>query len=230
MDSYLSSNQDYYNKGYEAGNVESHVFRMYGRILRYEFGMDGSKGERILDFGCGQGSAAFFFKRNGFDVYGVDISEVDIGVAKNCMPDIKDHFMVIPPRPDSSDIFFGGGFDLIVSVQTLYYLDNEDMKIRLQTLNNMLKDDGFVYFTMMSKKHYTYEYAKPHTNGLSKVDFNLPRISVKDLYTQFTDSEEEMIEKFNMFEPIHVGYYDQKLRSDEGGIFHYTFFGKKKKQ
>ena len=111
----------------------------------------------------------------------------------------------------------------------MYYLDNDDLAIRLETLSNMLKDDGFVYFTMMSKKHYMFEYAKEDQNGLWKVDFSLPRLEAKNYYLQFMDSEEDMIEKFKIFEPIHVGYYDHKLRSDEGSGFHYTFFGRKKR-
>ncbi len=228
MNDYLSKNYEYWSKGYEAGNVESHVFRMFGRILRYEFGMDGTKHEKTLDFGCGQAATSFFFKRNGFDVYGVDISDKDIEVAKRAMPDISSHFLTIPSKPDIDDMFFGGNFDLITAVQSLYYLNNEDLKIRLNSFDKMLKTDGLVYFTMMGKKHYMFEYAIPAEGGLWKVDFDLPRLSAKDYFLQFIDSESELIEKFNIFEPIHIGYYDHKLRSDENSGFHFTFFGRKR--
>lgn len=229
MEQYLQGNKDYWDKGYVATNVESHVFRMFGRILKYEFGQDGTHGERTLDFGCGQGATSFFFARNGYDAYGVDISEVDINIAKKSTPQMSNNFSVIAPKPSESDMFFGGNFDLITSVQTLYYLNNDDLDVRLKTLNNMLKDDGFVYFTMIGKKHYLFEHAVKSDNGLWKVDFNLPRLSIKNYYIQFMDSEEEMIEKLKIFEPIHIGYYDHKLRSDEGCGFHYTFFGRKRR-
>ena len=32
-----------------------------------DFGLDGRGGERLLDFGCGQGLAIDFFARKGFD-------------------------------------------------------------------------------------------------------------------------------------------------------------------
>lgn len=229
MNEYLSCNKEYWSKGYAAGNVESHIFRMFGRILKYEFGQDGTHGERTLDFGCGQGATSFFFRRNGYEVFGVDISEVDIDVAKQSIPDQAGNFLVIPSKPSADDMFFGGNFDLITASQSLYYLDNDDLAVRLNTLNNMLKDDGFVYFTMMGKKHYMFEHAKEDKNGLWKVDFNLPRLEAKNYYLQFMDSEEDMVEKFKIFEPIHIGYYDHKLRSDEGSGFHYTFFGRKKR-
>src|SRR5436190_24196902 len=99
MDTYLEKNKEYYDKGYDAENVESYVFRAYGRIFKHDFGLDGSKGEKVLDFGCGSGASLKFLKSKGFNVHGVDISEIDIRRAQSRMPDIKDHFVVIPPKP-----------------------------------------------------------------------------------------------------------------------------------
>lgn len=55
MEDYLKGNLEYWQEGYEADNVESFVFRPYGRIFKYEFGLDGSHGEKLLDWGCGGG-------------------------------------------------------------------------------------------------------------------------------------------------------------------------------
>ena len=88
MDNYLSKNKEYYDQGYEAENVESYVFRTYGRIFKHDFGMDGSKGEKLLDFGCGSGATMKFFQSKGFNVYGVDISDVDIQRAQSRMAEI----------------------------------------------------------------------------------------------------------------------------------------------
>jgi hypothetical protein len=52
---YLNQNAKYWAGTYNAPNVENFIFRMYGRILRHDYGMDGSKGERVFDFGMGQG-------------------------------------------------------------------------------------------------------------------------------------------------------------------------------
>ena len=94
MENYLKKNSEYYEKGYEAENIESYVFRFYGRILKHDFKMDGSKNEKILDFGCGAGSALNFFKSKGFNVHGVDISVKDINRAKTIMPDIKNNLLI----------------------------------------------------------------------------------------------------------------------------------------
>src|SRR5208283_5150405 len=99
MEEYLEKNHDYWQKGYQAENVESFVFRPYGVVFKAELGIDGSKHEKCLDFGCGQGAALGFFKKKGFDVYGVDISQVDIECCKQKMPEISEHFAVIDPKP-----------------------------------------------------------------------------------------------------------------------------------
>lgn len=227
MDKYLEGNQEYWAKGYDAENVESFVFRPYGRIFKFQFGLSGKNREKLLDFGCGEGAALQFFKSKGFDVYGVDISEKDIARCKTKMGDVADHFAVIDPAPKADDVFFGGGYDVIVAIQALYYYDDADLAMRVKTLHSMLKPGGIIYVTMMGTGHYMYGHAKPFKNGLSKVDFDMARLKVKDYYINFTHSEEQLVERFGLFERVHVGYYDAKYREDEGASFHYTFVGRK---
>ena len=74
MEKYLKDNLEYWRQGYEAENVESFVFRPYGRILKAQLGIDGSNGENILDFGCGSGASLRFFKSKGFRVFRVEMT------------------------------------------------------------------------------------------------------------------------------------------------------------
>jgi cyclopropane fatty-acyl-phospholipid synthase-like methyltransferase len=228
MEKYLEANKEYYEQGYEAENVESYVFRAYGRIFKHDFGLDGSKGERVLDFGCGSGSALRFFKSKGFNVFGADISETDLARARRRMPDIADNFLQIPPKPKADDMFFGGGFDLIISIQTLYFLSDTDMQVRLKTLYNMLKPGGYIYATMMGTQAYFSKYATPAEDGMSCVNFKNDRITYKDLYVNLTESKEDLEKKFSMFKKIYIGHYDRDYRN-EGSEFHYTFTGQRPK-
>src|SRR5438874_11370903 len=111
MSDYLKKNAAYWSNAYDAPNVESFVFRFYGRILKFDYGIDGSNHERVLDFGCGRGGALNYFDKLGFDCFGVDIAANDIAAAQRQMPHIADQLMVIDPKPDERTIFFGGGFD-----------------------------------------------------------------------------------------------------------------------
>ena len=227
MNDYLTSNQTYWSRGYEAENVESFIFRPYGRILKWELGLDGSKGEKLLDFGCGQGTALQFFRSKGFDVYGVDISELDINRCEEKMSDIPAHFAVISPQPTADDVFFGGGFDVVTAIQSLYYFDDTDMAVRIESLYRQMKPGGIIYASMMGPGHYMYKHSHPHSNGLSRVEFESSRLVVRNYYVNFTRSEAQLVERFKLFERLHVGYYDARYRDDEGGSFHYTFVGRK---
>ena len=85
--SYLDENRAYWERGYNAVNVDHPVFRFYGRILKPDFGLGGNW-ERLVDFGCGQGAAVSFFQKHVFHARGVDVSETDIAAAKIRFPHI----------------------------------------------------------------------------------------------------------------------------------------------
>jgi len=215
MSDYLKGNQTYWQRGYAAENVESFVFRPYGRIFKYEFG--------------GGGAALRFFKPKGFDVYGVDISEVDIEHCRRIMPDVADHFAVIDPKPRNDDVFFGGRFDLVIAIQSLYYLSEPDLAVRLRSLHEQMKSGALIYATMIGTGHYMYAHSTEWKDGLRRVEYRSPRLTLDDYYVNFTRSEEDLARKFGLFERRHIGFYDAKYREDEGAGFHYTFVGQKGK-
>ncbi|MFC1631091.1 class I SAM-dependent methyltransferase [Candidatus Omnitrophota bacterium] len=225
---YLQANHEHRKKGYLAENVESFVFRVYGRIFKGEFGIDGSKGEKLLDFGCGGGTAVNYFHKKGFDAYGVDMSEVDIQRGKEEMPEIADRLAVIDPKPKAADVFFGGGYDIAIAIQSMYYLSAPDLKIRLDSIYNQMKPGALIYATMMGTRcDRYYNNSVEYKDGLRKVDFSLKRIQVKDNFINFTESEADLLEKFKMFKKVHLGYYDAKYIESEGSGFHYIFIGQK---
>ena len=227
MSDYLRENHEYWQQGYYAPNVESYVFRMWGHVLKYEFLDVMSRKTRMVDFGCGQGAALAYFNRLGFDVYGVDISETDIEICRKSMPDISDHFAIIPSEPRQDDVWFGGGYDLVTAFQSLYYYDNDDMKKRIESLYNQMKPRAVICATMMGTKCGYYEHSRPYKNGLRTVAFENSRFSVDNYNVNFIDSKEELLDIFSPFEKMHIGYYDSCFREDEGCHFHWTYIGKK---
>lgn len=225
MEEYLQKNLEYYNQGYEAENVEGWVFRPFGRIFKQRLGIDGSKGEKVLDFGCGSGASLRYLKSKGFDVYGVDISEVDINRAKSRLSDIKDHFQIIDPKPVPGQIFHGGDFDIIISIQTLYFMNRTDMNIAIDNLYNQLKKGGYIYATMISSKTYYYKHSKEDKDGLRNVTFDNGRIKYENLYCQFFDSADEVNAVFKKFTGLFSGYYAYDW--GDGDEVHFTFVGRK---
>ena len=211
---------------YAADNVESYVFRVYGRILKYELGLSGEKGEKMLDFGCGSGAVLSFFDRKGFDVYGVDIDSDAINLCKEGMPHIADHFGVIDPRPSEDDVFFGGGYDLVTSIETFYYMSPSDMQTRLISLKKQMKPGAALFITMKGVKQWYFNHSTPCSNGMRLVHVDTPRLKAPDYYATFIESREDMIETFSMFEPVHVGYFEELYREEEGTDFSWLFVGR----
>lgn len=225
---YFKANYDYWKKGYEAENVESQVFRVYGRIFKAQLGIDGSKGEKLLDFGCGAGANLEFFHKKGFDVYGVDISPIDIERCQARMPEIASHFKVIDPKPKLEDIFWRGEYDVVIGIQSLFYYTDTDFKIRLQSLYSQMKKGSIIYATMIaSKADWYFKNAVELGDGLWKTDFCTERIKVENYFQNFTFDEKDLVDKFNLFKKIHVGYYQFRYREDEGNEFFYTYVGVK---
>ena len=102
----------------------------------------------------------------------------------------------------------------------------------------MLKPGGYVFFTMMgTKNEYFKNFCNKRKNndGLYKVDLNSDKNYKKrqkqDIYfhyINFTKNEKDLKNKFNIFKPLNIGYYEGSLINTRENGHHYTFFGKKK--
>ena len=227
MEKYHQGNWEFWQQEYAAENVESCVFRVYGRIFRDELGISGAKGEKLLDFGCGSGAAARFFRAKGFNVHGVDISAPAIENCRRRMPDLQDHFSVIDPKPKADQAFFGGGFDVVVGIQSMIYFSNADFETLMQSLHRQMKPGALIYATMVGTKCWYYDHSKEDVDGLRNVTISNGRLNISNYYVNFTHSEEHLRRKFHLFDKLHIGYYDSKFSEKEGGDFHYTFIGRK---
>ena len=233
---YLNYNKNYWSQGvFDAPNPETYVFRAYGRIFKFELGLDGSGKENLLDFGCGPGGNTNFYHSKGFTVYGVDLSEIDIKRCKERMPAVANNFKIVRPEPSENDIFFPGiSFKIITAFQSIYFYTNKDLETRLKSLYNQMDNGGIIYATMMHQSCWYYDMSEPFEDGLRLVklnrvnDKNRPGLTTNDHYINFVKDEDDLKKKFHMFKPLHIGYYDGVYRNDERSEKHLTFIGIKK--
>lgn len=225
---YLDSNKTYWSKGYDAPWPDHNIFRFFGRILRPEF--PHLIGGKLVDFGCGQGAGVDYFAKNGMNTIGVDISETDINIAKARYPHIADKFVICDPNPKNVDHYgFEKDVAVVAAIQSLYYFNDTDFAVCIQKLYDSMIEGGLFYATMMgTRSKEFYDNSVPAEDGLRRVDFKNSRLDVEGYYMSFIENEDHLREKFSLFEPIHVGFYAAKFRSDEGDGFHYTFCGVKK--
>ena len=226
MSQYLKKNHNYWETGYYAPNVESYIFRFFAYYLKPNK-IIGNK--KILDFGCGQGSSVNYFSKLGYDVCGVDISKKDLNFAKIFYKNIKNRFVLVDPDPKIQPYYgFEKNIDIVVAAQSLYFFDNKDLNICLNKIKNSMKKGGIIFATMQSHNHYYFKNAKKYKNGLYEVKLKNKRTAVKSHYINYTKSKKDLLKKFNMFEPLEVGFYDMGLTKSEPKTHHFTFIGRKK--
>ncbi|MEY8414990.1 methyltransferase domain-containing protein [Tissierella praeacuta] len=79
---YMDISKEIYEKKYKDGYginfPESHVIRIFNYLDR-KFPLK-EKNINILDFGCGTGTHSLLFENQGWNAYGIDISEAAIQV------------------------------------------------------------------------------------------------------------------------------------------------------
>ena len=226
MTEYLEKNFEYWRGRYDAPNVESFIFRFYGRILKFDYGIDGSKHERILDFGCGQGAALNYFDKLGFNCFGVDIAENDVDVARSQMPHIANQFAVIEPKVDENRVFFDGTkFDIVISIQTLDFLSDADFEKAIRSLYDSMKSGAKIYTSMNAWDMYYRKNGEYAGDGLWHIKFKTDRLDY-DLFLNFVKDKDAMREKFKLFKSVYLDHYDLSFRG-EGSELRYNFFGVK---
>jgi SAM-dependent methyltransferase len=109
------------------------VFRFYGRILKHDFAH--LKGQRLVDFGCGRGTAVNFFHDTGYDAVGVDISETDIAAGRKLYPAIAERLQLCDMDPSKVPSYgFAENVAIVTAVQSPYYLDDAHFDVCIRKL------------------------------------------------------------------------------------------------
>ena len=109
--------------------------------------------ENVIDIGCGGGRNIYYFLKNDYNVYGVDIdgNAIDIvrSLAKHLSPATPpDHFVVAK----AEDIPFGDSmFDLVICSAVLHFAnDKTHFEQMLQSAWRVLKPGGFFFARLAS--------------------------------------------------------------------------------
>ncbi len=210
----------YFKKPYYSPNVESFIFRFYGRILKFDFNITGKNKEKILDFGCGGGGNLKYFSKLGFKTYGVDITTANLKLSKKINKSLITK--LVSPKPKNQLYFPNIAFDVVISIQTLDFLNNKDMKIAINNLYNNMKKGGIIYCSLNAYSNYYRKHGKYLGDGLWNIKLKTDRINY-NLNLNFV-KKKEMKKIFYQFKPIYIDYYDSSFRN-EGSEKRFTFLG-----
>ncbi|RLB66339.1 MAG: hypothetical protein DRH04_09510 [Deltaproteobacteria bacterium] len=122
-------------------------------VLEYLDNMQG----RILVVGCGSGKEVNYLASRGCDVYGIDLSDEAIHLAKNLYPDLWDRFFVEDMY--NLHIFKEGQFDgIVANAVFVHLLDREDLSVAVEKMKQRLAPGGLGYIRVIDKDEKVEEY------------------------------------------------------------------------
>ncbi len=151
------------------------------------------KGDRVLDFGCGNGRFYELIKDFEIEYFGVDISEQLLEIAKNRVPSGK--FYLI--KEDLSLPFSDQFFDIIVCIASLHHIPSFNLQLKVvKELYRVLKKDGFVISTVWdfykgrNKKHLLKSF---FIRLKDKIFLKNLKYSFKDIFIPWKNDKGEIL-------------------------------------
>lgn len=107
--------------------------------------------KRVLDLGCGSGRHLVYLAKQGFEVYGIDISTHGIKIARDWLKKERSmaRFKVgnIYKKLPYKDNFF----DAIISVRTLNHSTIGNIRKLIKEMERILKPKGLIFITVHKK-------------------------------------------------------------------------------
>jgi SAM-dependent methyltransferase len=179
---------------------------------------------RVLDHGCGSGNNMKFFRDQGYQVYGTEITKAVLPlVAENLGS--ADSVAIIPgdaerlPYDDKS-------FDIVICNQVLCFLTEDLFRKIVSEFQRVLRPGGVLFATTMGpKNYYITHHAKSMQDGIYYVEFPPDnRFHGRKEYIYVVRDEAHLKQMFSPFEPITIGYFDQSLL-DLKSNFHWIYAG-----
>lgn len=110
------------------------------------------KYKKVLEVGCGAGYDAYMFCKNGADYTGIDLTPQNIPLTQKHLSyyDLSARIM----QMDATKISFQEKFDLVYSFGVLHHIP--DISAALQSINNVMADDGSFYCVIYNKNSVFY--------------------------------------------------------------------------
>lgn len=161
-----------------------------------------SKGfKTILDLGCGLGRHSVYFSKKGFEVNSVDLSEFAVNNLKDWAK--KEQLNITANVCDMLSLpFDDNAFDCIVAYNVVYHSDTEGFVKALGEIKRVLKNNGELFITLLSKDTWSYKnsdkYKRVDSNTILRDDhdteMNVPHfyVDIDDIKKYFIDFDFSM--------------------------------------
>jgi SAM-dependent methyltransferase len=144
VDAHFEADAAYWRTVYESDGVEAEMYRARrARALAIPSELGCPRGTRILEVGCGAGSAAVALARRGYVVYAVDTAPAMIALTRRTAREAGVAERVIVLRSDAARLpFADGAFGLVLALGLVPWLPA--LHVALRELGRVLGASGHV--------------------------------------------------------------------------------------
>ena len=106
---------------------------------------------KVLDLGCGSGRHLIYLAEHGSEVYGIDLAETGIKIAKDWLDEkelqadlkIGSVYKKLPYEDDF--------FDAVVSIRVIHHARIEDIRKAIKEIQRVLKPRGLIFITVRKR-------------------------------------------------------------------------------
>tara|TARA_A100001015_G_C14951508_1_gene696967 strand:- start:235 stop:1527 length:1293 start_codon:yes stop_codon:yes gene_type:complete len=151
------------------------------------------KGKKILEIGCGIGTDAVMFAREGCDYHGLELSDESLKITKERFKvfDLDGKFFSL--NSENMSIFEDNTFDLVYSFGVIHH--TESPEVVLDEIYRILKPEGEAKIMLYAKDSWKKMMID---NGLDQFE------AQSGCPIAFTYSNDEIYELFNKFSNIRI--------------------------
>ncbi len=151
---------------------------------------------RILDLACGTGTLISHLAKDGHIVFGLDISEKMIRIAKTKVTHCDNVFLSVQ---DMTSIGFNEQFNAVLcTYDSLNYITSESALLQMfQNISNIIDPEGFFLFDFNSENQYESSGDSQYISASQSHDFILrqsyiPQLQMATSIFQFRDGGMEV--------------------------------------
>ena len=106
------------------------------------------RAKRVLDLGCGSGRHTVYLAENGFEVYGIDISEEGINSCQNHLAEKNLHAELTIGSIFEELPYKQSFFDAVVCIRVINHAVIEDIRKAIAEVERVLKPRGLILVTV----------------------------------------------------------------------------------
>lgn len=181
------------------------IVRFFAKYVRKRIGLDTYQVHRdvkcVLDLGCGSGRHVILLAREGYDTYGIDISQRVIAFAQQWLE--REGLKADLKVGSATNLPWGERtFDVVISHGVLDHMRWEDARQATKEVARVLKPQGLFYVSLVSTRESGYGQGQQIDEYLYVVPEGSESGTIQRFF-EFTHIFELLNDSFEVLDVVH---------------------------